>query len=46
VNKVRINFALTEEARNLLRQLADAQGISMTAMLEILIRKAEKERGK
>ena len=37
------NFKLTEEAKELLRQMATAQGISMTAMLEILIRQAAKK---
>jgi replication initiation and membrane attachment protein DnaB len=36
--KVRINFALTQEAHSLLQALAEKQGVSMNAMLEILIR--------
>jgi len=39
------NFKLTAEAKALLRQMAEAQGISMTATLEILIRQGAK-RGK
>ena len=34
------NFKLTEEAKELLRQMATAQGISMTAVLEIIVRQA------
>jgi hypothetical protein len=37
------NFHLTEEARRLLKAIATAQGVSMTAMLEFMIR-AEAER--
>ena len=44
MNKPRSNFTLTEEAKALLRQMAEAQGISMTAMLEILIRQAGKSK--
>jgi len=36
--KLHSNFKLTAEAKTLLRQMAQAQGISMTAMLEVLIR--------
>ena len=43
MEKVRINFALTQEARDTLRDIATAQGISMTAMLEIIIRQASKK---
>ena len=42
----RSNFKLTEEAKELLRRMAEEQGISMTAVLELLIRQAAKERGK
>ena len=38
MEKVRINFSLTEEARNLLRDTATSKGISMTALLELMIR--------
>jgi len=45
LNKPRSNFTLTEEAKALLRQMAEAQGISMTAVLEIIVRQAaEKKR--
>ena len=43
MEKVRINFALTKEARDILRLLATVQGISMTALLEILIRESGKK---
>ena len=43
MKKVRINFALTEEARDTLRDIAAAQGVSMTAMLEIIIRQVGKK---
>jgi uncharacterized protein (DUF1778 family) len=46
MNKVRINFALTQEARDLLRDMAAAKGVSMTALLEILIREAAKKERK
>ena len=45
MNRPRSNFTLTEEAKALLRQMAEAQGISMTAVLEIIVRQAaEKKR--
>lgn len=37
------NFMLTVECRDILRDMAHRQGISMAAMLEILIRKARWE---
>lgn len=40
MNKPKTNFTLTQEAKDLLRQMAQAQGISMTAVLETLIRQA------
>lgn len=40
--KKKTSFQLTEEALRLLKQVADKQGISMTALLEILIRQAAK----
>ena len=45
MNRPRSNFTLTEEAKALLRQMATALGISMTAVLEIIVRQAaEKKR--
>lgn len=38
-----MTFRLTEEARGLLIELAQKNGISMAAMLELLIRRAAKE---
>ena len=38
-------FRLTEEAQRLLSQMAQADGISHTAMLEIAIREAARKRG-
>ena len=40
------NFKLTEEAKNLLRQMAKEQGLSMTAVLETLIRQGAKKQEK
>ena len=40
-----MSFRLTPEARRLLAGLAQKKGISMTAVLEILIRKEAKEEG-
>lgn len=37
------SFRLTEEARRLLAVLSERKGISMTAVLETLIRKEAKE---
>ncbi len=37
------SFRLTEEARRLLAALGEKKGVSMTAVLEILIRKEAKE---
>ena len=42
--KARINFALTLEARDLLRRIADEQGLSMNAALEVLIRSESRRR--
>ena len=39
------HFLLTEQARRVLERLAQADGISMTAMLEIAIREAARKRG-
>ena len=41
--KPRSNFKLTEEAKELLRQMSTEQGLSMTAVLETLIRQAAKK---
>ena len=41
--KPRSNFKLTEEAKELLRQMSTEQGLSMTAVLETLIRQASKQ---
>jgi hypothetical protein len=38
-------FRLTEEAQHLLKQMAQADGISHTAVLEIAIREAARKRG-
>ena len=38
-------FRLTTEARRLLRLLSQKKGISMTSVLEVLIRKEAKEEG-
>jgi uncharacterized protein (DUF1778 family) len=38
-------FRLTPEARRLLKALAQAQGLSMTGLLEVLIREAAKREG-
>lgn len=41
------SFRLSQEARDLLRQLAAHDGVSMTAVLELLIRdKARKVKGR
>jgi group I intron endonuclease len=40
-----VTIDLSEEAQRLLRELAAKQGISMTAVLEILLRKEGKEQG-
>jgi predicted HicB family RNase H-like nuclease len=40
-----MTFRFSEEAQRLLRELAAKQGISMTAVLEILLRKEGKEQG-
>ena len=40
-----MSFRLTPEARRLLATLAEKKGISMTAVLEVLIRKEAKEEG-
>jgi hypothetical protein len=39
------HFLLTEQARRLLERLAQTDGISKTAMLEIAIREAARKRG-
>lgn len=41
--KTRINFSITEEAHNLLRFIAEQQGVSMNAQFELLVR-AEHDR--
>ena len=41
-NKVMISLQLTPEAKSLLEALADKQGISQSAVIEILIRHEEK----
>lgn len=38
-------FRLSEKARQLLRLLADEEGITMTAILEMSIRQIAKEKG-
>jgi len=40
------NFKLTAEAKAILREMAREQGISMTAVLEILIRQGAKKQEK
>jgi hypothetical protein len=40
-----MSFRLTPEARRLLAALAEKKGISMTAVLEVLIRQEAKEEG-
>jgi predicted HicB family RNase H-like nuclease len=41
-----VSFRLSEDARKHLAQLAQSQGISMTAVLELLIRKEATEKNK
>lgn len=43
VIKPHSNFKLTAEAKTFLRQMANEQGLSMTAVLETLIRQAAKK---
>ena len=40
-----VSYRLTEDARRLLAELARTQGISMTAVLELVIRKESKDQG-
>ncbi len=40
-----VSFRLTEEARVLLAQIAERQGISLTAALEVLIRQQAESMG-
>jgi predicted transcriptional regulator len=43
--KQRMSFRLSDEAVSLLDKLAQANGISMTAVLEMAIRQAAKKQG-
>jgi hypothetical protein len=38
-NRVKSTFALSEHAKSLLKEMSESMGISMTAVLEILIRR-------
>jgi len=44
-NKIQTAFRLSEEVKQLLRLLADKNGVSMSAIIEIVVRKMAKEQG-
>ena len=43
IKKKTYAFTLSDEAKKLLKEVADSKGISQTAVLELLIRQAAKD---
>jgi hypothetical protein len=43
MNKKKTSITLTEKAKELLAKIAEAQGISQTAVIELLIREKAKQ---
>lgn len=45
MTKIRTSFALSQEALDLIKKIAEKKGISMAAVLELTIRESAKKEG-